>query len=391
MAIKNFGTGITKKMINDLDHKSSTMEDYLYTLGTSKLKHKIGKELYLSTRLINVDDPNDIMLKLFNKVIPGFSEKYRTVDGRILPNFMTMNKLSNDTFVYVASGTYIPDYKNSLFFNKDTNYDLYMFIFGKHCDWYFNKINQVIAKAEKKNLGHSLYVVNSTIPRNYDITLLSFSNRDVESLVYSHNEDKIVTKFIDKFLKDVDYYEQKQLNYKTGILLYSEPGTGKSSLVKALACKYKRSICQVNIGTIEKVNFNELTSMINADSDKYIVLFEDIDTLYLNRDKVTEEGKNYNDIINGLLQFLDSTSSPNNVIFIGTTNHYDRLDPALIRDGRFDLKLEVKPLEKSDIARFCKTLEFNGSVDDVIKAYGEPDENGHYNQSKLQNIILQLR
>ena len=390
MAIKNLGSGIPQKVLSDVNKQTSSIEDYIYHLSTNKLKHKFGREIYLSDNIIRMDDPNDIMLKLFRKIIPGFEDKYLTVEKRLV-HFMTLNKLAEGTFIYIATGIYIPDYKNSLFFNRESSYNMYMYIIGKHADYYYNKINDVIAKAEKKGIGHSLYVINSTIPREYDITLLSFSNRDVESLVYSHGEDKIITKFIDKFLKDVDYYSAKQLNYKTGILLYSEPGTGKSSLVKALACKYKRSICQVNIGTIEKVNFNELTSMINADSDKYIVLFEDIDTLYLNRDKVTEDGKSYNDIINGLLQFLDSTSSPNNVIFLATTNHYDRLDPALIRDGRFDLKLEVKPLEKKDIGRFCKTLEFTGSVDDVINEYGEPDKDGHYNQSKLQNIILQLR
>lgn len=384
---------LMNKAMSDLTKKTDSIQDYAYNLALSKTKQKFGKEIYLSMGAINTQDPNDMILRLFNKLIPGFSDKYMTSDGRIIPNFMTMNKLGKGTFVYIASGIYINDVKESLFYNKDLRYDIYIYIFGHHANYYYKKINEVVVKSEKKKLSNSLYVVNSTEPRNYDITLLNFKNRDVESLVYSHDEDKIVCKFIDKFLKDMDYYERKQLNYKRGILLYSEPGTGKSSLVKALACKYKRSICQINIGTIEKVNFNELTSMINADDEKYIVLFEDIDTLYLNREKekTTEDGKTYAEIINGLLQFLDSNSSPNNVIFIATTNHFDRLDNALLRDGRFDLKLEVKPLEKKDIQRFIDTLEFNGSVDEVLNAYGEPDANGLYNQSKLQNIILQLR
>lgn len=384
-------TKIQQKMISDVTKKGDIIQDYMYDIALSKIKHKFGNEIYMNTNLINYNDPNDSMLKLFNKLIKDFNTRYRTADGKILPNFMTVNKLAKHTYIYIASGTYIPDVVDTLYCNKNITYDLYMYIWGIHSKYYYNKINEIIQRVEKKATGHSLYVINSTTPRNYDITLLSFSNRDIESLVYSYNEDKIVTKFIDKFLSDMEYYEKKQLNYKRGILLYSEPGTGKSSLVKALACKYKRSICQINIGSIDKVNFNELTSMINADDEKYIVLFEDIDTLYLNRDKITEDGKNYNDIINGLLQFLDSTASPNNVIFIATTNHFDRLDEALIRDGRFDLKLEIKPLKKEDIPRFLKTLEFNGNIDDVLKAYGEPDERGLYNQSKLQNIILQLR
>jgi ATP-dependent 26S proteasome regulatory subunit len=83
------------------------------------------------------------------------------------------------------------------------------------------------------------------------------------------------------------------------------------------------------------------------------------------------------------------TICPNNVIFIATTNYYDKLDKALIRDGRFDLKLELKELEKKDLPRYMNYLKFDGTVDEVIEAYGEND--GTFNQSKLQNTIISLR
>lgn len=54
--------------------------------------------------------------------------------------------------------------------------------------------------------------------------------------------------------------------------------------------------------------------------------------------------------IKQLLQFLDSSQSPNNVIFIATTNYIDRLDHALVRKGRFDLKIELDDFNK-DTAR----------------------------------------
>ena len=154
------------------------------------------------------------------------------------------------------------------------------------------------------------------------------------------------------------------------------------------------------MANIDKINFNDITGMINAETEEqYIVLFEDIDTLYLNRTKTTEDGeeeadskaKDFQGIINGLLQFLDSNSSPNNVIFIATTNHVERLDEALIRDGRFDLKVEIKALEEKDIPRFMKVLDYNGSAKEIVEEYGTPNKDGLYNQSKLQNIIIGKR
>jgi ATP-dependent 26S proteasome regulatory subunit len=132
--------------------------------------------------------------------------------------------------------------------------------------------------------------------------------------------------------------------------------------------------------------------MINAEeNEQYIVLLEDIDTLSLKREDIIKEGGNYEDILNGLMQFLDSNISPDNVIFIATTNHIERLDDAMLRAGRFDLKVKIDPITEKDIEKFTKILEYKGPISDIVKEYGEPmhlDGRDLYNQSKLQNIII---
>src|SRR5574344_505998 len=86
-----------------------------------------------------------------------------------------------------------------------------------------------------------------------------------------------------------------------------------------------------------------------------------------------------------LLQLLDSNSSPNNVIFIATTNHKEKLDEAILRDGRFDLKVEVGPVLEDAAVEMCKS--FGLSDDKINKILTE--NTLPINQSKLQNLILQ--
>ena len=55
-----------------------------------------------------------------------------------------------------------------------------------------------------------------------------------------------------------------------------------------------------------------------------------------------------------LLNFIDGMISPKNVIWVFTTNHIDELDPALIRPGRIDIKLEISYVIEETMDRFLK-------------------------------------
>lgn len=257
-----------------------------------------------------------------------------------------------------------------------------------------------------------MLMINSVTTSSTDISVISFDPRNMESLVYSYNEAEHIIEHLDRFIDSIHFYKSKQLLYKTGLLLYGEPGTGKSTLVKMLATKYDRNIVQINISNINSIDFAELTTMINNDIyEKYIVLLEDIDTLYLKRDiqKDKEEEKeedeymghrkkkSVHESLHDLMQFLDSNSSPNNVIFVATTNDIGALDAAMLRDGRFDLKIEIKPIKESEIERFCEIFEvdYQSNKEKILADYGEAklDKDGEkmYNQSKLQNILLKLK
>jgi SpoVK/Ycf46/Vps4 family AAA+-type ATPase len=243
-------------------------------------------------------------------------------------------------------------------------------------------------KDSVKDKGGLIFSVSKVQHDSYGITSMPLPKKHFSQLYFSNGEIDIIKKHLDRFKETQEMYASKQLPYKTGILLYGEPGTGKTSLVKAIATEYGRSIATITVSRIDDIDFTELATLFDNDTvDTYIVLFEDIDTinnaLSSREDKVKVDNddpesperpkkKTRGDVMNALMQFLDGVNSPNNVIFIATTNYINELDSAFTRTGRFDLKLEVDEITKKDVTRFIETFDLPASItDEIIDIYVE--------------------
>lgn len=116
-----------------------------------------------------------------------------------------------------------------------------------------------------------------------------------------------------------------------------------------------------------------------------------IDILYAVRNKETKKVERNTKCKGGtyyaqkpLLQLLDGINSCNKTIFLATTNYIDRLDPALIRDGRFDIKIEMKNFDYDEAVEMCN--KFNVDSEVVFR-----DEQFPINPAYLQNKIVTLQ
>jgi SpoVK/Ycf46/Vps4 family AAA+-type ATPase len=184
-------------------------------------------------------------------------------------------------------------------------------------------------------------------------------------------------------------------------MLYGEPGTGKTSTIKAICSELnapmfivpphfnteqilnnihllKSDLTHKNIVTNLPITRNKIKEQ-NYLSKPIVVVFEEFDKFFklepgsfMGGKMITEEdtgdkGYKLNTyILQEFLQFLDGINSPSNVIFVATTNHIDHIDPALLRKGRFDLKYEMNKISYDLAAEMIKDMCPHKEVSDYI-------------------------
>ena len=169
-----------------------------------------------------------------------------------------------------------------------------------------------------------------------------------------------VQKDMDAIISMVEKSEDVQKNYEIdstiGVLLYGPAGTGKSTLARWLALKLKRTLI---LTTADSLRDAVMYVKDFSQDSKYILLIEDIDFMFADRrtSKKDQASRENLEITNYFFQVLDGVLASSNLLVIATTNYIDRLDPALIRDGRFDFKVEVNGLDYSTAAKVCNRFD----------------------------------
>ena len=139
--------------------------------------------------------------------------------------------------------------------------------------------------------------------------------------------------------------------------------------------------------TLVKFTLNDLSKLISKNEfwkklEDSVVVLEDIDVLVSKRDNSVTSADKEN--FQALLQLLDGINSCKKTIFLATTNYIDRLDPALIRDGRFDIKIEMKNFDHDEAVKMCNKFEADSEV--ILR-----DEQFPINPAYLQNKIITLQ
>jgi chaperone BCS1 len=140
-------------------------------------------------------------------------------------------------------------------------------------------------------------------------------------------------------------YESRSMPYRRGYLFYGPPGTGKSSLSLAIAGEFGLDLYEVKVPSIG--SDADLEQMFLEIPPRCVVLLEDIDAIWVDRSQEAHAkgGRDSPQVstctLSGLLNALDGVGSQEGRIVIMTTNHIERLDSALIRPGRVDMRVHL--------------------------------------------------
>lgn len=163
--------------------------------------------------------------------------------------------------------------------------------------------------------------------------------RPLDSIILPDGKVERLIGDIEWFLGARDWYKTRGIPYRRGYLLAGKAGTGKTSIVLSLAGYLNKPVCVLNLGSIHDDDMLFL-AFFQAPADA-IILIEDIDCAMSarSRDDTSSEGESKITQA-ALLNVLDGIATPDGRIVIMTTNYPERLDAALIRPGRADVREE---------------------------------------------------
>jgi len=221
------------------------------------------------------------------------------------------------------------------------------------------------------------------------------SGKSFDNVFYSQKKD--IVKRLDFFTHNKAWYKKRGIPYTMGFMFYGEPGCGKTSTIKAIANHTQRHIVSVPLNKIKtakellNIFYNTRMNHVDIPLDKRLYVLEDIDAADLkdtvgersDKDKEENESEDGKDsgkdspmdlfgllkssskplgpglwdkkfevqklTLANLLEVLDGVMEMDGRMLVITTNYPERLDKALIRPGRIDMKVHFTHMRGVDI------------------------------------------
>ncbi len=181
-----------------------------------------------------------------------------------------------------------------------------------------------------------------------------------------------------EFMRGADKFRRMGAKIPRGILLIGPPGTGKTAIARAIAQEVGAAFFKASgsefvnqyVG-VGPANVRKLFERAREGAQEYglaIIFIDEIDAVGATRSGAADGGnKEYDNTVNELLVQMDGVDQDLNIYVFGATNHLARLDPALLRPGRFDRIISIDMPDKADrgaiLAFYAKQLPFVDKID----------------------------
>lgn len=239
------------------------------------------------------------------------------------------------------------------------------------------------------------------------------------------SDREILLKKLNYFLENEEEYQRRGIPYNIGFLLYGSAGCGKTSCIKAISNLTNRHIVEVNLKNIKTCD--EFIKIFNDDElngqyiphHKKIIVLEDIDCMI----DIVKERKNDNETeypeeegeetttvksklksaidqnqltLSCILNTIDGILENYGRILIMTTNHVEKLDKALIRAGRIDMKINFTKCDNKMYHDIINNY-FHSKIDKkiIFKEYlhspAELLELCHLHNDNVNNLLNKLQ
>ena len=222
----------------------------------------------------------------------------------------------------------------------------------------------------------------------------TYSRIPVRRLNTVYMDERVKQRIMDDitaFLNSEAEYDAFGIPYKKTYLLTGVPGSGKTSLIKALCNEIHYNLAIMSISR-DMDNATIQNSFRNIDP-KTVLLLEDIDCLFEKRTSIETSSFTFSNLLN----ILDGVLFKHGLIVFITTNHPEKLDPALLRQGRTDLIVELNYPSKTEIEKLfrdmlgAKHYATAEATTDAFKAFYAAIKDKQLPMSAIVNFLFRYR
>lgn len=187
--------------------------------------------------------------------------------------------------------------------------------------------------------------------------------RPLSTVVIPGEQLQRILGYVTNFVSRRDWYIERGVPWRLGLLFKGPPGCGKTSLVLALAGHFNRPVYALNLGSLK--GDHDLFEAVTKVPESALLLIEDVDAATVSKPRKTKDpdlGEEHNPLtLSGLLNALDGTFTKDGRILIMTTNHPENIDTALIRPGRADHAEDIQVIQGKEVLAMCQ--RFLGEVE----------------------------
>jgi chaperone BCS1 len=215
--------------------------------------------------------------------------------------------------------------------------------------------------------------------------------RPLASIVLADNLLDDLLADLRTFLEAGAWYMTRGVPHRRGYLLHGPPGNGKTTLVAAVAGELGLSVAVLSLSN-KILTDDILRNQVNALPPGAILLIEDIDCAFTEK---RGAGEVTGVTMSGLLNALDGVSSREGRILFLTTNHPERLDPALVRPGRVDRSFHLGHTTPDQARRLFEWFYSAGQHDPAVerwaRAFAARIPAGRVCMAAIQEHLLRFR